>query len=71
MASMVTTESATAAATAPNPLSGARDVSMFCRFTLGVVKADMTSAVIRPTSPPRSPTATTTITTSAVASHDS
>src|SRR6478609_5210065 len=67
---MVTTESATAAATAANSLGSGSEVSARCKFTFGVVNAAITSVVMRPTTPPSNPATRATITNSASATHD-
>ena len=52
---MVTTESATAAATLANRPAGGSALSLVASVTLEVVKASTTSAVLRPTTPPTRP----------------
>src|SRR5437763_435196 len=52
---MVTTESATVAATLANRPAGASLLLLVDKVTLEVVNASTTSAVLRPTTPPTSP----------------
>ena len=61
---MVTTESATAAATLANRPSGGGSVSLVSSVTFEVVNASTTSAVLRPTQPPAKP-----ITSAMIAEH--
>ena len=58
---MVTTESATAAATFANRPSGGCGLSLVCSVTFDVVNASTTSAVLRPTQPPAKPMTSATM----------
>ncbi len=67
MASMVTTESATAAATLANRPGGRSGLSLVSRVTFDVVNASTTSAVLRPTQPPATPITSATMPSTASA----
>ena len=67
VASIVTTESATAAATSANSPPCTAGSSVVSRVTFDVVNASTTSAVLRPTQPPATPMTSATIASNASA----